>query len=159
MRKIKPEFNRFISKVVKTDNCWLWIGSTYRFGYGHFRRKINGKWIMYKAHRYSYEYFKGQIPKGMLICHTCDNPACVNPNHLYSGTHKDNVDDMFSRNRKSRLIRNPKHNLLSMEIAREIRKLKSDKPAILLREISVMFSTSLTQVSRILNNKIWQEEN
>lgn len=153
------EFERFISKVIKSEDCWSWTGSTYRFGYGHFRRKINGKWVMYKAHRYSYEYFIGEIPSRALVCHKCDNPSCVNPKHLFTGSHKDNSDDMYRKGRKSKIIRNPKHRLLSMDIAREIRLLKLNNPVLKLRELAKMFDTSETQISRILNNKIWQEEN
>lgn len=160
MRKIKPEFDRFISKVKFPDTspCWLWTGSKYRFGYGHFRRKIDGKWIMYKSHRYSYEYYNGPIPKGALVCHDCDNPACVNPSHLFTGTPKDNTDDMFLKGRKSKLIRNPKHNLLSIEIAREIRLYKQINPDLKLKVIAMKFNTSIEQVSRILLSRIWKEE-
>lgn len=153
---MKQEFTRFIDKVEKTDTCWLWRGSTYRFGYGHFRRKINNKWKMYKAHRYAYEYFKGPIPQGAFVCHHCDNPACVNPEHLFTGTAKENTKDMQDKYRW-KLIRNPKHKLLSMDIAKQIRQYKKENPAIKLNKIAAFFGTSTQQVSRILRNEIWQE--
>lgn len=158
MRKTKPEFERFISKVDKTDNCWEWKGSTYRFGYGHFRRKINNKWVMYKAHRYSYEFYKGPIPMGAFVCHHCDNPKCVNPDHLFSGTALDNTLDMIKKQRKG-IIRNPKHRLLSMDIAKMIRYQKKLYPEKPLKWFAEKFSTSATQISRIINNVIWKEEN
>ncbi len=158
MRNIKPEFERFISRVIKSDGCWEWVGSKYRGGYGHFRRKIDGKWKMYKTHRYSYEYYTKTDALNNLICHTCDNPSCVNPDHLFIGTPQDNHDDMRSKGRW-KLIRNPKHRLLNMKTAIEIRKYKEENPEAKLLEISTKFTTSKQQVSRILLGHIWSEEN
>ena len=80
---------------ITESGCWIWIyGKTSR-GYGTL--KINGKQIY--AHRASYKEFIGDIPEGMLICHHCDTPLCVNPKHLFSGTCKDNHQD---RERKKR---------------------------------------------------------
>lgn len=159
MRKIKSEYDRFVSKVVKTDYCWEWVGSKYRFGYGHFRRKIDNKWVMYKAHRFSYEVHKGLIPTGSFVCHHCDNPSCVNPDHLFTGTAKENTDDMFRKGRKSRLIRNPKHRLLTLEIAKQIRQEKHMNPSLTLSVLADRYGTSIAQISRILLGHIWREEN
>lgn len=158
MRKTIDEQTRFLHKVIydPVTECWTWIGSKYRFGYGHFRRKINDKWVMYKAHRYAYEFYNGVIPTGALVCHRCDNPGCVNPKHLFTGTHLDNTLDMVSKGRKG-LIRNPKHRLLSLDVAKMIRYHKSLYPEKPLRWFAEKFQTSPTQISRILNNKIWQE--
>jgi hypothetical protein len=155
--KLKTEHERFISKVIKTKTCWLWNGAKYRFGYGHFRRKINNKWIMYKAHRYAYEYYKEEIPANFLVCHTCDNSSCVNPEHLWIGTHKQNTRDMENKGRW-KMIRNKNHNLLNLGIARNIRKYKQQYPTIKLKEIAQEWGTSIQQISRILRNEIWQEE-
>ena len=147
------ENTRFFNLVDKTDTCWLWKGTTYRFGYGHFRRKINGKWVMYKAHRYSYEQHKGEIPEGLIIRHSCDNPKCVNPNHLSVGTHKENHDDMLKRGRQSFGI-NPEH-LNHQKLVKEIREYKMKHPETSGVELSRIFKTSPAQISRIINNKIW----
>lgn len=86
---------RFWEKVnIVPGECWEWTAGI-RNGYGAF--KLNGKAI--DAHRVSYEAYNGEIPKGKIICHTCDNPKCVNPEHLYAGTYADNVHDMIKRNR------------------------------------------------------------
>ena len=157
-RKQIDEHTRFLDKVelFVGNPCWEWTGAKYRFGYGHFRRKINNKWIMYKAHRYSYETFKEQIPPGLLVLHKCDNPGCVNPEHLFIGIHKDNTLDKINKNRMP-LIRNPRHRLLDLEIARAIRAYKTAYPQTKLKELAFNFKTSIQQISRILKNKIWQE--
>ena len=88
--------NRFFSKIDKTPSgCWEWNASKNHSGYGQFR--YDGKVML--AHRASYIIFSGDIPEGNHILHSCDNPACVNPEHLRPGTDADNVADKMSRNR------------------------------------------------------------
>jgi hypothetical protein len=79
------------------DGCWRWTGSNHR-GYGQFRSHFReGPNLL--AHQYSYMIHKGNYEKGLYICHTCDNPSCVNPDHLYAGTHSQNMQDMHRRGR------------------------------------------------------------
>ena len=86
----------FWSHVIKLgDNqCWSWKGYTMK-GYGMFTYKNE----QYLAHRISYVIHKGPIPKGMEICHSCDNPICTNPSHLWCGTQLDNIADCVSKKR------------------------------------------------------------
>lgn len=86
--------------VRKTDTCWLWTGSTVKGGYGQFR---DGGGNMVKAHRFSYEHFVGPVPAGKELMHTCDNPPCVNPEHSVPGTHRQNVRDMWFKDRGKKL--------------------------------------------------------
>lgn len=96
--KEDPEV-RFFKKVKKTDYCWFWQGAKHSYkGYGSF---YNGNKIV-KAHRFSYEHFVGQVPENYCVLHTCDNPSCVRPDHLFIGTNKDNVADKMSKNRHPR---------------------------------------------------------
>lgn len=80
------------AEPVPEAGCWIWTGHTRtRSGYGAIRYRY--------AHRYSYEIHKGKIPKGMCVCHACDTPACVNPDHLWLGTLSDNFADMRKKGR------------------------------------------------------------
>lgn len=89
--------DRFMEKVSPEPNtgCWLWSGSSCDKGYGMFN--LNGKTV--RAHRLSYEIHNGKIAEGMHILHKCDNPCCVNPEHLSVGTNHDNVKDKLSKRR------------------------------------------------------------
>ena len=85
----------FLRKVRKTDHCWEWTGSVHNTGYGMFY--FDGSRVL--AHRFSYLIFKGEIPEGHQIRHTCDNRTCVRPDHMLTGTHKDNARDAQERKR------------------------------------------------------------
>jgi hypothetical protein len=85
-----------MSRVVKTANgCWEYDGAQTGFGYGSIT--WDGKKLM--AHRAAYEFYCGPIPEGMSVLHRCDNPRCCNPDHLFIGTQKDNIDDMVAKGR------------------------------------------------------------
>lgn len=88
---------RFWSRVKKGDGCWLWCGTRSTRGYGQFTilRKPSA------AHRVAWELVRGPIPEGVDVCHHCDNPPCVNPDHLFIGTRSDNMRDAV---RKGRLV-------------------------------------------------------
>ena len=91
---------RFLKKISPEPNtgCWLWTGSSDTRGYGHISTgKRTDAPLM--AHRVSYALHCGPIPKGMNVCHTCDTPACVNPDHLWIGSHADNARDMVVKGR------------------------------------------------------------
>jgi transposase len=88
------DFLTFVD-VSGSDGCWIWKGAKTPRGYGQAR--YFGK--TWKAHRLSYLFHVGDIPEGMSVCHRCDNPTCVNPSHLFLGTHDDNMQDMRAKGR------------------------------------------------------------
>lgn len=102
-RKPQPIVDKFMLRVSMEPNtgCWLWIGSIISWGYGVF---YNGKKQKLSAHRLSYELFKGKIPEGLSVLHSCDTRSCVNPLHLHVGTAKDNFNEMIARQRKTPII-------------------------------------------------------
>lgn len=86
----------FSSRVETADNgCVLWVAGVHKVGYGALYVK---KWGDTYAHRWSYKYHHGDIPKGKVVRHKCDNKLCVNPDHLELGNQQDNIDDMWKRN-------------------------------------------------------------
>ena len=92
----KKTLEEQLSNVSKRKNgCWEWQGCSHHGGYGALC--IKGKWA--SAHRTAYTFWKGIIPKGLCVLHRCDNPSCINPDHLFLGTQADNAKD---RNRKGR---------------------------------------------------------
>lgn len=86
---------QFWKYVEKTESCWIWTGSRSSHNYGQLR--VNNKLLT--ASRISYELHKGEIKKGLCVLHACDNPPCVNPEHLWLGTKLENVRDMISKRR------------------------------------------------------------
>lgn len=99
-RQLRDPVSNWLSKVDKSGECWLWTGACDRHGYGKFQVGFGGRAQKhYRAHRFGYEALVGPIPEGKVVCHSCDNPPCVNPAHLWLGTMKDNTQDMYRKGR------------------------------------------------------------
>jgi hypothetical protein len=101
---LQQDIDRFFKKVDKTTSCWIWTHSTNKFGHGMF--SFQGKTL--GAHRFSFQLHNGNISNGFYVCHSCDNPACVNPNHLWLGTASDNMQDMIKKGRQGKNLGWPK---------------------------------------------------
>lgn len=95
----RPLRERFMEKFEedRDTGCWVWTGATNEAGYGAIWK--DGDERAAPAHRVAYEIFVGPIPEGLFVCHHCDNPPCVNPEHLFVGDAKDNADDMMAKGR------------------------------------------------------------
>ena len=143
---------RFLSKLAfGSGDCWIWVGSRQTHGYGSFPYQGENK-----AHRVSYRLFKGDIPPGMKVLHKCDVRACVNPDHLFIGTQKENVHDMMNkgRNRVKPLPGelNPMAKL-TYESVQKIRDLATS--GIKQIDLARQFGVSPMAISRVVNKGSW----
>lgn len=143
---------RFWSKVDKADShggCWLWVGGKSKNGYGKFW--CEGR--MTCAHRVSYVLAHGHISDGLHVLHSCDNPACVNPIHLFLGTPANNMKDKVQKSRQQRGEAVPQSKL-TVEDIRDLR-LRREQGA-LLRELGALFGISESTASCIVNRVTWR---
>lgn len=151
------EKNRFYSRVriPNRHGCMLWMGKTAKSsgGYGQFPSK-NKKTIT--AHRFSYELYFGNIGEKLCVLHRCDNPPCVNPEHLFLGTQKDNAIDMRIKNRGySTAGENHGLSILSLDCVKKIRELYTGKRGDLTK-LGNQFKVSKSTIHGIVNNKTWR---
>lgn len=141
------ECERFWSKVTKTDSCWIWTGLLHHKGYGRFCNKYES--IL--AHRYSYQLHKGMTD--LCVCHTCDNPPCVNPAHLFEGTYNDNNQDRLKKGGYAKGEAMPNAKLTDADAA-EIRRMyvpwKCSIPM-----LARQFGISARVIYRIIKNESW----
>jgi hypothetical protein len=137
---------RLESKVIKDPNyvdcCWTWSASLHPEGYGRFA--LDGK--TQKAHRVSYEIYKGSIPDGLCVCHTCDNPACVNPNHLFLGTVAQNNADKAEKGRAAKK--------LNAGLVKDIKDALSNGAS--LNSLAKLFQVSRAMIIKIKYNRSWK---
>lgn len=142
--------NRLISFVRIENACWIWTGAKNRKGYGQISIKNKIK----AAHRVSYEVHKGEITCGMIVCHNCDIPSCINPDHLFIGTVKDNTQDMLIKKRNRPIIGSSNGNskLKNADIV-EIKHMISSK--VKLVEIAKKFNVTPENIAEIRNGKTW----
>ena len=133
----------FLSKINKTATCWLWTG---------FAKDGYGQWKSRSAHRYSYSIYKGSIPAGLVVMHSCDNRLCVNPDHLSLGTIADNVADAVAKGRMAKGERKPAAKLTERSVI-ELRRLYGLGNSA--RALGRQFGVSKTTVMDIINRKFW----
>jgi hypothetical protein len=147
------------SIMITPSDCWEWQLGRGRRGYGHVWVKGKTK----KAHRLSYEAFVGEIPNGMLVCHHCDNPPCINPKHLFLGTPQDNIRDSIRKGRfpgvivnRKNLARGERMNTAKLtEI--QIKRIRAEYlKGCLQSEISRKYGVNQQSISGIVTGKTWR---
>lgn len=156
-RKPAPVEERFWRHVKKTAECWIWAGKEKsKRGYGQIG--LGGRGAKQAlAHRFSYELHKGPIPCGMVVMHSCDNPRCVNPDHLSVGTHSDNTQDAVSKGRwisVPPLINGERHHSAKLT-ADDVRMIR-DNPDIPTKELADRFGTNATSIQKVRSRKTWK---
>lgn len=132
------------------DKCWMWLKSKDKDGYG--KTFENGRDI--RAHRSAYKDWFGKEPKQLLVCHKCDNPSCVNPTHLFTGTVKENVNDSLSKGRQDRRgdrSRNHKLDLISVNAIKYLLK----NTYFSQYRIAKMFNVSRSCIAHIAQGNRW----
>jgi len=145
---------RFWSKVLQSEDeggCWEWTARlNNRGGYGTF--KLNGKMIL--AHRFAYEDINNKkIDEGMCVLHSCDNPKCVNPEHLRQGTYQENINDKVSRNRQAHNQgeKSGTSKLTELQVV-EIR----EKSHLKQHQLALEYKVTPQTINMIINRKIWK---
>lgn len=152
-----PLEQRFWNYVQKTDSCWLWTGAQTWGGYGVIQSgSRKGKIV--RAHRLSYVMHKGEFDEVLSVCHTCDNPPCVNPDHLFLGTRSDNMQDCSAKGRtRGNNYRGEDHHQAKL----------NDESVVWIRTAYAKGGTSLNQLARefgvskrsilnIVHRRVWK---
>jgi hypothetical protein len=149
-----PIEQRFWPKVLRAgaDDCWIWTGHCdNKNGYGwigaggHYGKAVH-------VHRLAYELAFGAIPEGLCVLHHCDNPACVNPSHLFLGTQKDNIEDMIRKGRRFTGNGNAK---LTLDQVREIRRLYGTGQYSQ-RQLGRQFGVTYPNIGSIVRGESWK---
>lgn len=157
---------RFWHQTDKRDIlvCWDWMGAVrgippHSYGSvwtGEYRTTSSGKRVPKHigAHRFSYELHFGEIPDGMIVCHTCDNTLCVNPAHLFLGTQTDNMNDMVSKGRSDNRGDRNGRSKLTREVVEEIRRLSTGRHGEGM-EFARRYGVTSATVSKVLRGDTW----
>lgn len=146
---IKKKPSRFWGHIKKSDDCWLWQGYKSRKGYGMMRYPKGRA----TTHRISWFLYYGAITPKQFVCHHCDTPMCVRPEHLFLGSHQDNMDDMKEKNREPHVIGNYK---INYEIAEQIRN--EQKRGLSNSQLRLKYKLCKSTISYIVNKKIWNTD-
>lgn len=148
MKITEKIIKRFFSKVTVAAGCWLWNAAKSKHGYGSFC--VLGK--TFRAHRISWVIKNGDILDNLFVLHKCDNPSCVNPEHLFLGTQKDNIIDCVNKGRNARGNVHPKSKLTNEQVLK-IKALKNKCTAIAIARI---FGVDRSTINQIHRGQIWK---
>lgn len=153
-----PLFKRLLKKLkVDQSGCWLWVGWRDKNGYGMLGVKEGDRHFQSRrVPRVVFKLFNGEIPNGLCVCHTCDNPACFRPSHLFLGTTADNMQDKTRKGRNNPPVgeRSGFAKLTDLKI-KEIRKLHAEGK-MTQREIAKKFGVGYKAISKIILRQRWK---
>lgn len=167
-----PLETRFWERVRKTERCWVWIASRAGRGYGFISVMQGRRQKWHYAHRLSYEWAYGPIPEGLFVCHHCDNPPCVRPDHLFLGTASDNQRDAQHKGRRP--IRSPRrppkpretwniqrgeaHRWATKLTEKSVRDIRAEYAAGLgsMQDLSRVYGVDIGHIQRIIRRKVWK---
>lgn len=144
----EQRFMKYVNKD-QSSGCWLWTGNIDFYGYG----RVGFKMKAYRASRASIMIFHGKDPKKMFVCHKCDNPACVNPEHLFLGTQKDNMEDCSRKRRTAYGSKSGTSKLTEKDVDKILILAKTTN--LFHREIAEKFNVSRSLVGAIINKVRW----
>lgn len=145
-----PVEARFWQKVRRGDGCWLWTAGTDGRGYGLIGSRHGASPL--KAHRVAYTLTHGPIPEGMEVCHRCDNPPCVRPDHLFLGTHGDNMRDAAH---KHRLASGERRHFAKLTDA-AVRSIRTRHATTRQVDLAAEFGVTPRTIRRVVAGKTWQ---
>jgi hypothetical protein len=157
-----PVLRRFLAKVRRDPHprgCWLWHRANHPFGYGQFSVAHA---VAIGAHVASYAIHVGDVPDGMMVCHHCDTPLCVNPEHLFLGTHTDNVRDAAKKGRlslqeKGRIqrARGSRHSQAKLTEA-DVLQIRRDRArGVPIRVLAIRYGCSGTCITYVETRRNW----
>lgn len=160
----KEVIDKFNSKlIIPSDQhaCWDWSGNKDTNGYGRLYR--DPRQSPFYAHRLSYQIYRGAIPSGMEVCHSCDNPSCTNPHHLFLGTHKDNVHDMIKKGRARGKGLSGEANPSAILTWEKVNKIRAEysgryKGGMTLKKLAEKYDVHFSTIGLIIQGKIWREK-
>ncbi len=145
-------FLRYVSPE-PTSGCHLWTGGTMGHGYGQFAESASSRDPKTYAHRFAWRVEYGEIPRGLVVCHKCDNTLCVNPRHLFLGTQADNMADMKRKGRHLYGEKNGASKLTASQVGKIRAMCAEHVPQ---ARIAKTFGISQGLVSLIHNNLVWK---
>jgi len=153
---------------IDVNGCWIWTGDKNKKGYGRLTVQSNNIKKKVRAHRVSYEVYNGPIPQGMLVCHSCDIPSCINPQHLWLGTAKENAADCKAKGRlghrgaprgprgpRGPMERSVGRGTLTQEDVDIIRKKYSEGSSY--KDLALAYNTSAKYIYRVCARLVWNK--
>ena len=149
-------YQRPLEWLVDENGCWNVMSHKSRIDGYH---KVERKRKPHLAHRLMWERVYGPIPKGICVLHRCDNPSCVNLDHLFLGTQAENIIDMCKKKRNRNIPMHAEKHPMSKLTWKDVEKIRNLKGKIPQNKIAEMFGVGAMTISRVINNKLWKVKN